>query len=83
MGVTGNHDNIFCATKTNTHNWCLDSGATSHFCKDHGTFQTLTSGECEKLNLASSAQTPVIARGTAHITAQNENDSRSVSLENT
>lgn len=40
LSITGDHNDVFCAAESNTHKWCLDSGATSHLCKDRDTFES-------------------------------------------
>lgn len=42
--------------------WCLDSGCTSHFCKDKRNFIEINENEVGKLNLANNVSTDVTAR---------------------
>lgn len=46
------------------HEWCLDSGATSHLCNDARNFRNLTNCKRESLNLANNTSTEILARGT-------------------
>ncbi|GJQ82153.1 hypothetical protein Trydic_g5995 [Trypoxylus dichotomus] len=45
--------------------WCLDSGATSHLCKESRDFVQTTDSELDQLNLASQESTKIVAKGTA------------------
>jgi len=45
--------------------WCLDSGATSHFCKESNSLAEIFDSGHTQLNLANNASTEIKARGTA------------------
>ena len=45
-------------------NWCLDSGAISHICKEAHAFPEIYDLRCGRLNLASNYSTEIIAEGT-------------------
>lgn len=68
-------------TKQPTNMWCLDSGATSHLCKDKSLFtniQKIHSG----IRMADSTTTPIRAIGNVKIFANSGNTSKSVLLTN-
>ena len=43
--------------------WCIDSGCTSHLCKDKDAFTNIESGDVGKLNLASDTSTTIRGKG--------------------
>jgi len=43
--------------------WCIDSGCTSHLCKDKDAFTKLGDKDTEKINLASNSSTAICGKG--------------------
>lgn len=64
-------------------NWCLDSGCTSHLCKDEEKFVEIEESRPGKLNLASHASAEIKGRGTVEITAEVDGQRKNVSLKDT
>lgn len=58
--------------------WCLDSGCTSHLCRDKGDFIEFEESEVGRLNLASNASTDITARGTVRATFNVEGNRKNV-----
>lgn len=54
---------------TNDKAWCIDSGCSTHLCRDLNDFVEVNSNEVGTLNLASSAQTNTRANGVATLEA--------------
>lgn len=63
--------------------WCLDSGCTCHMCYEEEKF--INSEKCitDKLNLANSATTTVEAKGTVKISVNDNNQRKTLNLDNT
>lgn len=68
---------------TATSKWCLDSGATSHFCYEARKFDINMCVKDEKLNLANKDSTKIRGQGTARLNTNVYGESRSICLENT
>lgn len=66
-----------------TGKWCLDSGATSHFCLETHKFDANMSIEDERLNLASKNSIQIKGKGTARLHANVHGESRVIRLEDT
>ena len=60
--------------------WCLDSGCTTHLCKDKSKFTQLQPSTHEKLNLASNGSTNVEAKGNVCIRTKLDNNLKQVSF---
>ncbi|XP_072758710.1 uncharacterized protein [Anoplolepis gracilipes] len=56
--------------------WCLNSGCTSHICKDVKLFTEISQNESSKLNLTSDAPVEIKARGVATIATINGQEQR-------
>lgn len=80
-------ENKIAATTFNveksTDAWCIDSGATSHMCRDRGKFSNLESVSNQKVRLATDETTEVIGKGVIHLEVPNENGKKKIRLENT
>lgn len=63
--------------------WCLDSGCTSHMCKDERKFQQLSHLEGESLNLANCNSTEICAKGTVQVNILSNKNQKVLKLENT
>lgn len=63
-----------------TENWCLDSGSTSHLCKDTKYFNEFTENTNGTLNLASNASTKINAKGSASMKTVLDGKTRNVTL---
>ncbi|EFN71642.1 Putative transposon Ty5-1 protein YCL075W, partial [Camponotus floridanus] len=63
--------------------WCIDSGCTSHLCRDEEKFEEISNTENTRLNLANHGSTDIKAKGTVKVTATDGNTTRAVYLENT
>lgn len=48
-------------------NWCLDSGCTTHLCRDQKSFTEITNTDVKKVNLANDKSTNATATGTVRI----------------
>ncbi|XP_071635064.1 uncharacterized protein [Temnothorax longispinosus] len=63
--------------------WCLDSGCTSHLCRDEEKFEKISNSGNMKLNLANyHGSTNVRAKDTVRVTATDRNATRSIRLDN-
>ena len=60
--------------------WCLDSGCTTHLCKDKSKFIQLQPSTHEKLNLASNASTNVEAKGNVYIQTKLDNNIKQINF---
>lgn len=49
--------------------WCLDSGASSHLCRNFEEFVNIKSGNCGKLNLATNKSADIIGKGSVTLNA--------------
>jgi len=58
--------------------WCLDSGCTSHLCRDERKFTEISNTKDTKLNLANHGSTDVRAKGTVNVTVESKNTTRSL-----
>ena len=67
---------------TSGEKWCLDSGATSHLCKELRDFAKLNNSKCGKLNLASKDSTTIDGKGTASFNTDVNGSVKSVTLNN-
>ncbi|KMQ89437.1 retrovirus-related pol polyprotein from transposon tnt 1-94 [Lasius niger] len=67
LSTEGTVDVCQIADNTDKNVWCLDSGCTSHICKDINSFTDISESESSKLKLASDACADVKARGVATI----------------
>ena len=63
-------------------NWCLDSGASSHICKEAHLFSEIYDLRRGRLNLASNSSTEIIAKGTVLLSANVNGRKKNVSLSN-
>lgn len=63
--------------------WCIDSGATSHMCRDSDKFSNLEYIKNQKVRLATEMTTEVIGTGTVHLQVPNEKRKVKIRLENT
>lgn len=63
--------------------WCLDSGCTSYLCSDSNKFTRLAKITDNRLNLANNSSTMITGKGTEHLEAEVEGNSKRVNLENT
>lgn len=63
--------------------WCLDSGATSHFCRDIRSFKENLKVKQEKLNLANKDTINIVAEGTATFNTSINDEMKHISLKNT
>lgn len=63
--------------------WCLDSGSSSHSCKEKSSFETLSRAENVKLNLASNSSTAIQGKGKVRLPVTDGRNLRSVNLEST
>lgn len=60
--------------------WCLDSGSTSHLCKERDKFVEITDSRSGKLDLATNASSDIVARGRASFTADVRGSKKHVTL---
>lgn len=78
---------LFISEALHTHQdntrWCLDSGATSHLCKEISKFTRLCEDGPGKLNLANDTSTDVTAKGIVSITTGKPKEMTNVTLNNT
>lgn len=73
----------FQAENTNRNDiWCLDSGSTSHLCKELKEFVEITDSKPGKLDLATNASSEIVARGKVSFTADVRGDKKNVILKN-
>lgn len=77
-----NNNSCFAENIQGDNMWCLDSGCTSHLCRDERKFEQISSTENLKLNLANYESTAIKAKGTVKIAATNGDVIRIVHLEN-
>jgi hypothetical protein len=61
--------------------WCVDSGASSHMCSSKDQFQNIAQND-QVLNLANHSFTKIRGTGNVKIKVSNENNLRSVNLNN-
>lgn len=75
-------DNVDLCTgiRNSSEDWCLDSGATSHFCKREDSLVNKVSCNSERLNLANSAHTVITAKGATNFTSNVNGRIKNVSL---
>ncbi|GAB1865899.1 Retrovirus-related pol polyprotein from transposon tnt 1-94 [Camponotus japonicus] len=59
--------------------WCIDSGCTSHLCKDRDSFSNYENMD-RRIQLASTAKASVVAKGDAKLTVQYGENCKSISL---
>lgn len=80
------HDTMESAKMSNcigkSDRWCMDSGCTSHLCNNWDSFTSIKKIQ-SGLKLASSAVTPVIAKGDVQISTSDGKSSKSIKLKNT
>ena len=62
--------------------WCLDSGCTTHLCRDKKSFTEITSIDVKRVNLADDASTNTTATGTVSIMISNNADDELINLKN-
>lgn len=63
--------------------WCLDSGSTSHICRDANSFSDLNSVESGELKLASRSSTNIEARGTVQLVVNDGIQNKNIELRET
>lgn len=63
-------------------NWCIDSGATSHLCRDIDKFSSFKDNLRENLNLANNSSTEILGTGTANFAADVLGELKNISLSN-
>ncbi|KAK2578606.1 hypothetical protein KPH14_001023 [Odynerus spinipes] len=68
---------------TYAESWCLDSGCTSHMCRDENVFVQIAETKTGRLNLASHDSTEIAAKGTVEITAKVDGLQRDINLSDT
>jgi hypothetical protein len=68
-------------TKSESQWWCVDSGASSHMCSSKDQFQNIAQND-QVLNLANHSFTKIRGTGNVKIKVSNENNLRSVNLNN-
>jgi len=73
---------LMASSETRVEKWCLDSGASSHFCTNKGDFSNISRTRNDKLNLANKVSTEIIAEGTVTFDTHVNNEGRTISLEN-
>lgn len=61
-------------------NWCLDSGCTTHLCRNSENFVKYAESDVKRLNLANSASTEVKAKRTVSINAEVNGQSKTVMI---
>lgn len=81
--LTGVHGAYQTDVESRDYKWCLDSGATSHLCKELDEFTEISDSRPAKLNLASNATTEIKATGTVRLAADVQGEMKDVSLCNT
>ncbi|KMQ88628.1 retrovirus-related pol polyprotein from transposon tnt 1-94 [Lasius niger] len=62
--------------------WCIDSGCTTHLCKDKDSFSRYEDADSE-IRLADATTTDVHAKGTVEVSIQCGEDNKRINLENT
>lgn len=62
--------------------WCLDSGCTSHICRDKGKFTNFSPDERTKLNLANNASTKIEGRGNVRFRTTDGTENKPIQLNN-
>lgn len=72
----------YSAGTLKTSKWCLDSGATSHFCNKAHTFDVDLNVKNGKLNLANKQSTQIKGEGTAVLNSTVNGENRCIRLEN-
>lgn len=60
--------------------WCLDSGASSHVCKDIADFSNVAKIGNEKLNLANDMTTEIVAKGTVNFKSEVFGETKNIFL---
>lgn len=83
LTTEGKIDTCQIADSTNHNMWCLDSGCTSHICKNTELFTEINKSESSKLNLASDASAEIKARGVATIATTINGEKSEVTLNET
>lgn len=80
---------VFCAveasladSRINSGRWCLDSGASSHFCANEKSFSKITHPRNDKLNLASTASIEIVAEGEITLETRVRDEDKIISLKN-
>lgn len=73
----------FSAEPMYNENWCLDSGATSHMCRDETKFVNMIPVMNEEVRLAVNKTTKIKGRGTVRLNVKNGAESKTLNLENT
>lgn len=62
--------------------WCLDSGCTTHLCRDKKSFTEITSTNVKNVNLANDESTCATATGTVSIIMSNDIKDEEINLRN-
>lgn len=75
--------NAFNVKSEETDKWCLDSGATSHMCKDRNSFVNLQTVINQKVRLANDKLTDVKGIGTVYLSLAERTRTHRIKLENT
>ncbi|KMQ86502.1 rna-dependent dna polymerase [Lasius niger] len=77
-------DGVTANLGTENTNWCLDSGCTAHLCNDLSKFvDDIDETVRQQLNLANSASTHIVGKGTASIFTETEGQTKDVSVADT
>lgn len=68
-----------CST---ANDWCIDSGATSHMCRDWELFQSLVEVNNQHVRLAVDKLAPIRGKGTVNLTISTSQGNKKICLEN-
>ncbi|CAL1672594.1 unnamed protein product [Lasius platythorax] len=79
----GNVINAFNVKSEETDKWCLDSGTTSHMCKDRNRFVDLQKVINQKVRLANDKLTDIKEIGTVYLSLAEGTRTHRIKLENT
>ncbi|XP_043480277.1 uncharacterized protein LOC122509978 [Leptopilina heterotoma] len=72
----------FCVESTSNNIWCMDSGATSHMCRNRKCFSEITQVENQMVRLAVDKTTHILGKGTVHLTLKNGCREQKILLDN-
>lgn len=82
-GLEKRDTSLHVVAKHDTAGWCLDSGCTSHICKEKKMFVNSVKSEHGRLNLANNDSACITGKGNISMTVTDGTENRKVTLEDT
>lgn len=79
-GRTNEWEALIAKNASHVENWCIDSGCTTHLCKNLNNFTEITGNDPGTLNLANNVSTKINAKGSVKFKATTNGQSKNVTL---